>query len=232
MAAAALREFSMNAFCVRQIMTVAASRHSFMLIGMAGDASDITVLGCGGHQLIKRNVMTSGTKIIRGAVRVVQNQRLVNFVAGSAVILGHAFRVRLVTDGTFRDVTVSVCVAEVTGNIGVFAGVGDQLLILTGMTGQTFGFQITFENHAQRLMRIVTAQAVIKGIVVRTIMTHAALRDVCRAAGAVAGVTFLAVDLLLVSGASFVDFSRLQLMTFCTVIYAQYGLRKSGIGCQ
>ena len=64
MAAATLRELSVNPFGVGQIMTIAALRDSFVLVGMTADAGNITVLGFGRCQLAVRQVMTGGAENI------------------------------------------------------------------------------------------------------------------------------------------------------------------------
>ena len=92
-AAAALREFGVDALCVWQVVAITTCRYSSVLVGVAGYTSNVVVLGCGRHQLIKGSVMAGSTVNVRSAVRVFKNQRLVNIVTDGAVVLGLGFRV-------------------------------------------------------------------------------------------------------------------------------------------
>lgn len=106
--ATAFREFLVNAFCVRQIVTVATGRHSSVLVGVTCYTSDIQVLGFSSHQLIVGGVVTGSTKNILGGIWIFQNKWLVNIMTDSTVILGHGFGVRLVTCGALRNVPVGI----------------------------------------------------------------------------------------------------------------------------
>ena len=74
-------------------MAITTCRDRSVLVGVAGNTGNVVVLGGGCHQLIKGGVMTGGTMNVRSAVRIFQNQRLVNIVTDGAVVLGLGFRV-------------------------------------------------------------------------------------------------------------------------------------------
>ncbi len=231
-AAAALRELRVNTFCVGQIVAITTCGHGFVFVGMTGDAGNIVMLGLGGHQLIKSGVVTGRAVNVGGGIRVLENQWLVDVVADSAVALGLGLSVWLVACGTLGDIAMRVGVAEVAGYICVLARVSDQLLILLGVAGETFCFQVAFEDDAQRLVRVVTAHAIRQLVVSRTFVTHAASRDVFRAARAVTGVAAEAIGFGLVLGPSFSNFGRLLGVALGAIGNAQLRLRESGAGGQ
>ena len=66
----------------------------------------------------------------------------------------------------------------------------------------------------------MTTQAVFESVVIGTIVTHAANRNVGLAARTVTGVTFLTVNLFFVGGSCGFNFPWLLLMTFYAIVNA------------
>jgi len=208
-------------------VAISALGYGFVFVGVTGHTGHIVVLGFCGKQHIVNTIVTSRTEKVRGAVRIMEHQRLVNFVTGCAVGLSHIFRVRFMTLDTLRDDAVLVRVAEVAGEGSVLTRVGDQLFILRGMAGQTFSFQLTGQLDLQGLVRVVATQAIFQLIMFGILVAHTALGDIVGAGRPVAGMTFQAVDCLFVRAARLFNFFWLQLMAFGTVINSQYRLGRN-----
>ena len=147
MTAATLRELGMNAFCVRQVVTITTGWHGFMLGGVTGNTGHIMVLGLARHQLVVSSLVAGGTMDVRGAVGILKDQRHVDIVTDEAVLLGLSRSMGFVAFSTFRDVAVSVGVTQVAGDIGVLARVGHQFFVLLGVTGQALSLQVAFEDN-------------------------------------------------------------------------------------
>ena len=214
----------MDPFGVRKIVAVAALRYRLVLVGVTGDTGHIAVLGVARHQQGVGSVVTGGAQDVLGTVGVVQYQRLVNFVAGRAVSLGDLVGMRLVALEALRNHAMLIRVAEVTGEGGMFAWIGSELIVLRSVTGQAFGLELAFQHDAQGLVRIVTAQTIFQPVMSGSFMAHAALRDIVGAHRTMAGMTPLAVNRFLMGAAGLFDFSRLQFMALGTVIDSQFRL--------
>ena len=134
-AAAAFRELGMYSCCVRQIVTIATQRNSFVCVGVAAYASDIMMQGFACHKLVIGIFVTCSTENVLCAVRIIEKHRLVNLVAGCAVVVAHLLSVGFVADGALRNCPVGICMTEVTGNLGMCARVCNQLFVLLGVAG-------------------------------------------------------------------------------------------------
>ena len=227
---AAGREFFVDSFGVRKVMAVTALRYRLVLVGVAGDTSDVVVLGITGHQQGVGGIVTGGTEDVLGAVRIVQYQRLMNLVAGRAVSLGDLVRMWLMALEALRDDPMFFRMTEVAGEGGMFARIRGELIVLRGVTGQTFGLEFAFQFDKQRLVRIVTTQTVFQLIMRGPFMAHAALRDIVGARRAMTGMAGLAVNCFFMGAAGFFDFSWLLFMAFGTVIDRQFRLCDGSAG--
>jgi hypothetical protein len=125
MAAATQWEFLVNTLGVWQIVTIATLRNSFMLIGMTAYTGNVMVFGFGCSQLAERQIMTGSTENILCRVGIFENQRLVDIVTGSTISLGHILRMRFMALQALRNCSMGIGVAEVTGEGGVLARLGD-----------------------------------------------------------------------------------------------------------
>jgi hypothetical protein len=116
-----------------------------------------------------------------------------------------------------------VCVAEVTGDFAVHAWICDQLGVLFRMTSQAFCFKLTFQNHVERLMWIVTTQTVVQGIMVTSFVALTTSRNIVCAHWAMASVAIKAIYLTFVSRSGRIDFAWFHFMTLATILNRQFG---------
>ena len=177
----AFRETLVHAISVRQTMTISTLRNRHVLVSVTGRTRDLAVFGRACSKSCESRVVTRSTELRVGRCRISQTKRLVSLVTSCTVSLGHKLAVRLVTINTVRDVTVGVCMAEVTSESCVFARACNHLLVRTRVTGNANGFVLAFQGNVERLVRIVAAQArsfyLIVGAAFMTVTTN---RDIFR----------------------------------------------------
>ena len=126
---ATLRETIVHCLDVRQAMAIGTLRNCLVLAGVTSCASNLAVLSLTGRKGCEDSIMTCGTKLRLGRRRICQFERLVRHVTGGTVCLSHRLRVGFVAVNTFRDIAVSISMAEVTSERGMLARVGNHLLV-------------------------------------------------------------------------------------------------------
>jgi hypothetical protein len=96
-----------------------------------------------------------------------------------AVSLSHQLAVRLVTINTVRDITVGVCMAEITSEGCVQARACNHFTVRARVTGNANDFVLAFQGNVERLMWIVATQArSLYLIVVASFMAVTTSRDI------------------------------------------------------
>jgi hypothetical protein len=118
---------------------------------------------------------------------------------------------------TIRDGAVGISMTEITGKGFVLARTGDHLLVWTGMAGDTDRLVLTIKVNIQRLMRVVTTEAVFNFVVGTAFMTIITVGDVVFRARAMPFMAGLAINFRLVGCTVCSDLCRLFIVTFDTV---------------
>ena len=220
---ATLRELGVHGRHMRLPVAIGTLRYGLMLVGMAGHAGNLAMLGLAGSKLGIDRIMTGSTEFRRSVRFISEGQRLVCLVTRRAVLLRHSLGVRLMTLDTIRDVAVSVCVTEVTGEGLMLARSSGHLLGRPGVTGNADGLVLTGQVNVQRLVRVVATEAVVDCIVVGTIVTVVAARNVVFNLRTMAFVARLAIDFRLVGRPVRFDLGRLLIMALGTISNHQPG---------
>ena len=161
--------------------------------------------------------MAGGTKDIFSRIRVHENQRLVDFVAGRTISLGHILGMWLMALQALRDNAVGVGVTEVTGKGRVLAGTGNHRLLGAGVAGDTNRLLFACDADFQRLMRIVAAETVLHLVMLTALMTVTATGDIVLHTRAMTLVTCLAIDFRFMRRTIRVDLRWLFVVAFDTV---------------
>ena len=219
MAITTLRELRMHPGRVWLSMTATALRYGFVFVSMAFNAKNIVVLGLGCHQLCEGGFMASRTEFIRSCIRICNLGRLVSNVTGRTVILNHLRSVWLMALSAIGDNTMFLSVAEITREFAVLAWMSNQLIVLLGMTGQTFSLELSSKDNIEGLMRIAVAtQAVVQCEMLAPFVALTAIRNVFRTYRTMARVTVNTVNLFFVSRSGHFNVSWLNFMAFDTVL--------------
>lgn len=227
-AISAFGELLMHGFGVRQTMTVGTFGDHLVLVLVAGDAGDVPVLGRAGGQQVKGGLMTGSAKHRTGLRPIGQQGRLMGLMAGFAIGLSHLGGMRLVALYAVGNHAVGISVAEITGDLGMFARLGCHGLARSLVTGETRGLEIAAQHNVHRLMRVVAGPAAFQFVVLRTGMTHAALWDVVSHGRAVPLVARLAIDLGFMRRPPGFNLGGLLLVAFSTVTDRQNRFARTG----
>ena len=173
------RETFVHAVSVWQTVAINTLRNHHVLVSMTGCTRNLTVLGFAHVKSCKSRVVTRGTKLRLSRCWVSQGKRLVGLMTSYAVSLSHQLAVRLVTINTVRDITVGVCMAEITSESCVHARACNHFTVRARVTGNANDFVLAFQGNVERLMWIVATQArSLYLIVVASFMAVTTSRDI------------------------------------------------------
>lgn len=229
MALTTFRETLVHAVSVRQAMTISTLWNRHVLVSVTGCARDLAVLGLARGKRCKSRIMTRSTELRLSRCRISQTKWFVSLVTSGAVSLSHQLAVRLVAINAVRDITVGVCMAEVTGEACVHARACNHLLVRTRVAGDANHFMLTVQGDVERLMWVVAVQAgSFNFIVGASFMAITTNRDIFGRAGAMPFMTGLAINFSLVRRAICRDLSWLLTVTLDTVRYGQNSVFSNG----